>query len=123
MAVEPRKGTLAVSAMFLVIVAASMIYWRRFSTFLVIGMVGIDDREEFHLSGLIYMCLSTVHTGNRPIFKSFKCSQDKDTPLLLPAEKSYCLLAHISDPAMWRHPERKSAMPLTTAKINLQPMG
>jgi hypothetical protein len=60
MAVEPRKGTLAVSAMFLIVVAASVIYWRRFSTFLVIGMVGIDDREEFHSSGLIYISLA-VH--------------------------------------------------------------
>jgi hypothetical protein len=56
MAVELRKGTLAVSAMFLVVVAASIIYWRRVSTFLVIGMVGIDDREKFHSSRGIYIC-------------------------------------------------------------------
>jgi hypothetical protein len=55
MAVEPRKGTLAVSAMFLAVVAANMVYWRRFLKFTVVGMVGIADREECHSSGIMYI--------------------------------------------------------------------
>jgi hypothetical protein len=54
-AVEPRKGTLAVPAMFLAVVAASIVYWTRFLKFSAVGMVGTDDSEECHSSGLICM--------------------------------------------------------------------
>jgi hypothetical protein len=56
-AVELRKSTLLVSAMFCVVVVARVIYSIRFLKFPAVGMVGIDDKEEFHLSGHIYICL------------------------------------------------------------------
>jgi hypothetical protein len=53
-AVEPRKGTLAVSAMFLTVVATRVVYWMMFLKLGVVGMVGslIGCRCG---SGLIYI--------------------------------------------------------------------
>ncbi|KAJ7250437.1 hypothetical protein C8J57DRAFT_1239386 [Mycena rebaudengoi] len=62
-----EKGTLAVCAMFFAIVAASIVYWRRFLKFSAVGMVGIDDREECHSSGLvphIFWGLGGVNTAH-----------------------------------------------------------
>jgi hypothetical protein len=55
-AVEPRKGTWAVSAMFLAVVAARMVYWIRLLKFPVVGMVGIDDGKGVVRLGLYIFC-------------------------------------------------------------------
>jgi hypothetical protein len=61
-AVEPRKGTLAVSAMFFEVVAARMIYSIRFLKFTAVGMVGIDDgRCVLRSAGHIYLLLCSSH--------------------------------------------------------------
>jgi hypothetical protein len=54
-AVEARKGTWAVFAMFWAVVAARMVYWIRFLKFAAVGIVDIDDREDCHLGLYIYI--------------------------------------------------------------------
>jgi hypothetical protein len=61
-AAEPRKGTLAVSAMFLTVVAASIVYWRRFLKFSVVGIVGIDERSAIHQGLYVYISLAVFIT-------------------------------------------------------------
>jgi hypothetical protein len=64
-AVEPRKGTLAVFAMFCVVAAARLIYWIRFLKFPAVGMVGIDDgRGVVHLGLYIIYCVPLTDAEN-----------------------------------------------------------
>jgi hypothetical protein len=53
--------------MFLAVVAASIVYWRRFLKLSAVGMVGIDDREECHSSGLIYILLTVHYVHYEPV--------------------------------------------------------
>jgi hypothetical protein len=46
-AVEPRKGALAVSAMFSTVFAARMVYWMTFLRFRGVGMVGAGLPLQF----------------------------------------------------------------------------
>jgi hypothetical protein len=59
-AVEPRTGTLAASAMFLVVVAARLVYWMRFLKFAVVGMVGFLMGEAAVLG--LYISLAALLT-------------------------------------------------------------
>jgi hypothetical protein len=62
-AVEPRKGTLNVSAMVWAVVAARMVYWMRFLNFAVVGMVGVfDGRGAVRLGLYIFCCVPPTDT-------------------------------------------------------------